>query len=127
LACQLRSRGFDCGLLGFGRRLVRLGFPGFAEFVASLEDVSFGLVEAAIDFAAFDHVAAAAAGNEILRVLLAFAGARDDEVDGHGQGIVEAGQAVESAILAAIVIALQDFYAFFQTDGLRHQGKGHEV
>ena len=76
------------------------------------EDEGFGIVEAGIDLCAFDGVAGRAASDQVAGIFLSFACARVDEIHAHHQGIFEAGAAVEAAVFAAVIIALQNLEAF---------------
>src|SRR4029077_4342082 len=91
-----------------------LGFPGFAQDFPLPEDVLLGLVEAAVHACALDHVARAAAGHQVGGILLAFARARNHEINGHDQRVLEAGPSVESTIAAAVLIAFKNFQAFVE-------------
>lgn len=66
------------------------------------------IVEAAVDALALDRVARMTAGNEIVRIYLAFPCARQHEIDGHDEGVFEAGVAIEPAVPAAVAVAFQD-------------------
>ena len=70
--------------------------------------MSLGVLEAGIDLGALDGVAGRAASDEVVGVFLPFAGARDDEIDAHDQGVLEAGAAVQTAITADVVVSLEN-------------------
>jgi hypothetical protein len=64
-------------------------FPLGAQFGAASEDVGPGFFETLEDAVAFDDVAGAAGGDEVVRLLRALASAGKDEVHGHHQGVLE--------------------------------------
>src|SRR5713101_5887536 len=103
------------------------GFPRMTQFLAALEHIFLGLVEIRIHARAFDHVARAATSHQVARILLAFAGARHHEINGHDQNVLEAGPSVQSAVLAAELIAFQDFHSFRRAYGPVHQRQGHKI
>src|SRR5713101_7592331 len=68
-----------------------------------------------------------AAGHQVVRILLAFPGAGDDEVNAHDQGVLEAGSAVQPAVPATVIVAFQDPYAFLEGYGAINQRERREI
>src|SRR5215469_8277025 len=85
------------------------------------------LLEAGIDACALDGVAGRAACDEIARILLSFARSRNHEIHAHGQSILESGPSVQTAILANVLVALEDFAAFFERYRGIHQRKRNDA
>src|SRR6202043_31712 len=102
-----------------------LGFPSPAQLRAALPHVSLGFDEVVVLAAPLDHVARATARDQIARVLLSFSSARHDEINRHGQRVIETTHAVESAVLATVLIAFQDVHAFSYGYRLGYQRQGH--
>jgi hypothetical protein len=91
--------------------------PGMAQGFTPREHKSSGFLEVPVDAFALDHVAGAAAGDEVVRMFPAFVSARHDEINGHDQSVFKAGLSIQTTIPAAIVITLQDFQAFRLSHG----------
>src|ERR1700758_1625415 len=92
-----------------------LRFPRLAHLLTPCQDIFLGILEAFVNARTFDHIAGAAAGYQVGRVLLAASGARYDEINGHHQSVIKAGSAIQSAVPAAKLITFQNFQPFSQT------------
>lgn len=97
------------------------------QFLPMCEDISLGFIEILVDAGALDHVAGTAAGDQVRGILFALVSAGYDEINGHDQGIFEAGLTIQSAISAAVVVAFQNLEAFSEADGHGDPREGHEV
>src|ERR1700675_2544971 len=100
---------------GSCRRARALGFPCLAHFLAPRQDIFLGVLEALVNSRPLNHVAGTAAGNQVGRILLALASARNDEINGHHQRVIKAGSAIESAVPATELIAFQNLQPLGQT------------
>ena len=101
--------------------------PGVAQLIATREDVSFRFVEAGIHARPFDGVAGTAASHKIAGILLSFVSARNHKIDAHQQRVFKTGAPVQTAIPANIIIAFQNFAAFFDSYRGIHKRKRSEA
>src|SRR5437868_668878 len=70
-----------------------------------------------------DRVARTAASHQILRILLPLLRARNNKVHPHHQRILKTSPSIQPAILAAVIVPLQNRQAFLQTCRLINQRK----
>ena len=111
---SLDTRPLGTGGLGYRARVLCL--PGFAQLLASCEDIGFGLVEACIDAGAFYCVAGGTAGHQIARIFLSFMSARNHEIDAHDQRVFKTRTPIQTTIATDIIIAFQNLATFFNRD-----------
>jgi len=94
-------------------------FPFLAQLLAALKHISLGFLEVLEHAAALDQIARPAGGHQIMRVLLASPRTRHNEVHAHHQIVLEAGGPVQAAVLATIMVTLEDVQALFKGQRLR--------
>jgi hypothetical protein len=115
------------GAGGFGLGARGLLLPGVAQLFAAREDMSFRFVEAGVDARTFDGIAGTAASHKITGILLSFVSAWNHEIDAHDQRVFKTGASIQTTIPADVIIAFENFAAFF--DGHRgiHKRKRSEA
>src|SRR5262249_19973003 len=107
--------------------------PLVALFLALGQDVFLGFFEAGEAVAAFEEIARAAGGYQVVRVLLATEGSRDYEVHGHDQAVFEAGGAMQAAVLALEMVPREDPHSllagerFDASDGVNDSFHWHGI
>jgi hypothetical protein len=77
--------------------------------------------------AALNQIARTAGSHQVASTFLAALRPWNDEVDRHDQRVLEARHAVESAILTAVPITLEDAKPLFQCHRLRATNEIHEI
>src|SRR5215469_3090058 len=97
------------------------------QLLAASEHVLLRFVKTAIHALPFDHVARAAACDKIAGILLALACPWNHKIHGQGESILEAGQSVQSAVLAAVLVALEDVQSFASSHWSIQEPKGHKI
>jgi len=109
-------------ILGGLNSVAEFLFPGAAEFFTASQNELLRFFEVLIDASALDLVARAAAGDQVGRILFPFVSARNHEIDGEDESIVEAGFSVQATVTAAEVVAFEDFPGFGLADRLIDDG-----
>src|SRR5712692_5635564 len=104
-----------------------LGFPILPQLFALFEHEGLGFIEIGINARALDRVAGSATGYQIARILLSFASPRNNEIHPHDESVLETTPAVQSAILAAIIIAFQNSQTFLQAQRRSHQRQSRKA
>ena len=112
---------------GSGERSRNLGFPILPQLLALFEHEGLGLIEVGVDARALNGVAGNATGYQIARIPLSFPGPRNNEIHAHDKGVLETGPAVQPAVLAAMIVAFENFQTFLQAQWRSHQGQRHKA
>src|SRR5262249_5997424 len=111
----------------FGHRPRRLRFPGLPQCFSLGKYVDLSVVKTCEHLCTLDGVARRAACDQVPWRLLALASARDDEIHAHDEGVFESRSAVQTAILAAVIVAFQNLAAFFHGNRCVNQRKSRKA
>src|SRR6267378_5818739 len=109
------------------RRPPLLLLPSLPQLLTASQHKLFRVLKTLIDLRPLNRVARPAASHQILRILLPLLRARHNKVHPHHQRILKTSPSIQPAILAAVIIPLQNRQAFLQTCRLIYQRKRRDI
>src|SRR5882762_10140511 len=109
------------------RRPLLLLLPSLPQLLTASQHILLRMFKILINPRPLNRVARTATGHQILRILLPLLRARNNKVHPHHQRILKTGPSIQPAILAAIIIPLQNRQAFLQTCRLIYQRKRRNI
>src|SRR6267142_843784 len=109
------------------RRPPLLAFPSLPQLLTASQHILLRMFKIPINLGPLNRVTSTAARHQILRILLPLLRARNNKVHPHHQSILKTSPSIQPAILAAVIIPLQNRQAFLQTCRLVYQGKRRDI
>src|SRR6267154_4120918 len=109
------------------RRPLLLLLPSLPQLLTASQHIFLRMFKIPINLGPLNRVARTAASHQILRILLPLLRARHNKVHPHHQRILKTCPSIQPAILAAVIIPLQNRQAFLQTCRLINQGKRRDI
>src|SRR5712671_8225423 len=109
------------------RRPLLLAFPSLPQLLTASQHILLRMFKIPINLRPLNRVARPAASHQILRILLPLLRARNNKVHPHHQRILKTSPSIQPAILAAVIVPLQNRQAFLQTCRLIYQGKRRDI
>src|SRR5882762_9627460 len=109
------------------RRPPLLLLPSLPQLLTASQHILLRMFKIPINVRPLNRVARTSAIHKILRILLPLLRAWNNKVHPHHQRILKTGPSIQPAILAAVIVPLQNRQAFLQTCGLIYQGKRRDI
>jgi hypothetical protein len=102
-------------------------FPFLAQLFPPLQDVGLGFLETLEHTPALDQIAWPARRCEVARLFLAAPRPRNHKIHGHDKVVLETGGTVQPAILAAVMIPLENIQPFLESQRLGAPNHLHQA
>src|SRR5713101_1606710 len=126
-ACPRARRDLPLGPRRLSRRPPLLSLPSLPQLLAASQHILLRVFKTLVNLRPLNRVARTAAGHQVFRIFLPLLRARNNKVHAHHQRVLKTGPSIQPAILAAVIIPLQNRQALLQSRRLVYQGKRRDI